>query len=110
MMKYFIEDTDTHLWYRNTISLGPTVHTYGQGWDKPELQDEDYWTNDPHQAFDFFKSKEEAELWLTKLLDKKYYWFQNDDRSMKNLIITEHEFVNHKCTCIKGVECCNECS
>ena len=104
--KYFIEDVDTGLWYRNTILEEPTVHTYGEGYDKPEVTE--YWTNDPHQALSLFKDKEDAELWLAELLDKKYFWFQKADRTMKNLKITEHEFVSN-CNCKKG-ECCDKCA
>lgn len=104
--KYFIEDADTHLWYLNTIHLEPTTHTYGVGWDKPLLKDVDYWTSNPNEALQIFKNKEDAELWLKELLDKKYFWFQNADYSMKNLIVTEHKF---PCSCKDG-ECCSECT
>ena len=104
--KYFIEDIDTGLWYRSTILEEPTVHTYGVGYDKPEVTE--YWTNDPHQALSVFKDKEDAELWLAELMDRRYYWFQNTDYTMKNLKVTEHEFVGN-CNCKKG-ECCYKCA
>jgi len=87
-IKYFIEDTDTHRWYRTTQHLEPTMHTFGKGYDKPSLMPWDYWTNDPLQALSF-NIRWEAWQFIEAMQVKNNIEFEN-----KNLDVTEHEFIN----------------
>src|SRR5574343_1002343 len=98
--KWFIEDAETGEWYRNTIGLHPTVHTYGKGWDKPELMSEDYWTKNPLEAFCYFKDKADCEKFINDALTKKpirlEYMKIGQYDVPRVLIATEHEFVGGK--------------
>ncbi len=94
--KYFIEDTETWLWYRNTLHLQPTEHTFCKGWDKPDLLPREYWTRDPIQALSFGSQREALEF-LGKMISFGSLQFMADKYAeLKHLAITEHEFVDKK--------------
>ena len=111
MIKYFIEDTETKEWYHYPFDLIPTVHSSLTGWDKPEPLNKDFWTINPQEAFSYFENKEAAESFLKSMIDRDDLSLCKSDVGFekRNLIITEHEFVG-KCTCRKGIECCDKCS
>lgn len=99
--KYFIEDLDTNLWYRNAMTLKlPSVHTFGKGWDCPDPLPSEWWTNDPHLALQFDKADEAIEF-MNKGLKRvgslgqftETVNFSNGLGMAKQLVITEHEFV-----------------
>lgn len=98
--KWFIEDAETGEWFRNTLHLEPTVHTFGKGWDKPPLMSQDYWTKDPLQAFSWFKDKNDCETFIKEALNKKpmrlEYMKIGQYDVPRILIATEHEFVGGK--------------
>lgn len=110
-MEYFIEDVDTNEWYRFPIGEMPTVHSSLTGWDKPDPLNQDYWTKNPLEAFSPFKTKEDAEKFLNEMIAADNLSLCKSDIGFekRNLIITEHEFVD-KCSCRKGIECCDKCS
>lgn len=109
MIKYFIEDLDTHEWYRNVpFCEERTVHTFGKGWNNPEPQ---RWTQDPLQALAFNTRKEGADVLVnfTKrevgengFIRLHIYEFVKEmdivhHRDIpRNLVITEHEFIENK--------------
>lgn len=92
--KYFIEDTDTHEWYTYPFDLIPTTHSSQTGWDKPEPQNQAFWTKDPEEAFSYFKDKEAAEKFLQAMIDRNDLNICKGETGFekRNLIITEHEF------------------
>lgn len=111
MIKYFIEDAETNEWYRYPFGEIPTEHSSKYGWDKPEPLNEAYWTRNPNEAFSFFETRQQAEYYLKSMVDIDSLILYKGDVGFekRTLIITEHEFVD-KCTCKKGIECCDKCS
>jgi hypothetical protein len=94
ILKYFIEDTETGLWYANTLHLQPMVHTFGKGWDKPFVTQEQYWTNDPNKAFCWFTDRDDARKFLDEQLEKGYLEFMTGWPLVpKKLVVTEHMFI-----------------
>ena len=99
--KYFIEDTDTHLWYKNAMLMQlPSVHTFGKGWDCPDPLPSEWWTNEPDKALQFDKADDAIEF-MNKGLKRvgslgqftEWVQFSGGMGKAKQLVITEHEFV-----------------
>lgn len=99
---YFIEDLDTGLWYRNVLLMKlPSVHTFGKGWDCPDPLPDEYWTNDPEQAFNL-KHPTEMIDFMNKGLKRvgnrgqftNWVNFSNGSGRAKQLVVTEHIFID----------------
>ena len=94
--KYFIENELTHKWY--VLAFNFEIKSTARNWkpSRPEPEEEDFWTNDPHKAFSF-ETKKDAEKWIKTTND-----FAIEEKSCINepgwnllrCIVTEHEFVD----------------
>lgn len=85
MIKYFVERIDTNEWFYYTFDpVESDKCTHCKCVQYSYLRFEDGRTNDPHKAM-HYDSKEDAQ---------KAIWFGYTNEREKNLIVTEHEFVD----------------
>lgn len=98
---YFIEDMDTHLWYKDYLVMNPNGFEMNQ--PEPYFSKPEYWTNNPHEAMKFI-FHDMAVDFLNQGLERvgmggkytKNYQFTDENQRVRQLEVTEHQFIDQK--------------